>query len=54
MYSSDITMAFAAERRQELLCEAQRWRRSTPTRQAAPANPKLVSRLHAALVRAGR
>jgi hypothetical protein len=35
MYSSDITLAYAAEHRRELLCEAKRWRRSARTRQAA-------------------
>jgi hypothetical protein len=54
MYSSDITMAYAAEHRRELLCEAKRWRRSTRTRQAARANPKLAGRVHAAATRTGR
>ena len=53
MYSSDITMAFAAEHRHELLCEAERWRRAR-TRQAARANPKLAGRACATVSRTGR
>jgi hypothetical protein len=52
MYSSDITMAVAAERRRELLRDAENWRRSERTRQRQRAETQLAGRVRAGSSRA--
>jgi len=49
MYSSDITMAVAAERRHELLSDAQNWRWAACARQARRAVTKLARRVRPAV-----
>jgi hypothetical protein len=54
MYSSDISMAVAAERRHELLSDAENWRRSACTRQARRALGRLAGRLRPTVSAAAR
>jgi hypothetical protein len=50
MYSSDLILAVAAERRRRYPCEAAKPQRPARRRQESRANPKLAGRVHTALV----
>jgi hypothetical protein len=53
MYSSDIILAVAVERRRRYRCEAAKPQRSARRRREARGNPKLASPIYTAFVGTG-